>query len=233
VVGLVAGRLADQLGRPAIVFSTTVDPWRGSARSAGGIHLGAGFAANASLLERHGGHAAAAGCHLDPARYADFRAAVLACFTGAPPVVDRRRTLVLDLVTSAGSVDHVLLAELLPLNGVGDEPPLLGIAGLSVARVRAANGGHTQLTLRKGMEVLDGICFGRSDLVDMLREGDVVDVAARLSSRRFGGLETLQLEVQDVAPAGHLASIRARSSSVPDAGGRLGVEPVSPTGVIG
>ena len=86
-------------------------------------------------------------------------------------------------------MDHVLLAELMPLDGVGDEPPLLGIAGLSVARVRAANGGHTQLTLRKGMEVLDGICFGRSDLVDTLREGDVVDVAARLSSRRFGGLE--------------------------------------------
>ena len=180
VVGLVAGRLADQLGRPAIVFSTTVDPWRGSARSAGGFDLGAAFAANASLFERHGGHAAAAGCHLDPARYDDFRAAMLACFTDAPPVVDRRRTLVLDLVTSAGSVDHVLLAELMPLDGVGDDPPLLGIAGLSVARVRAANGGHTQLTLRKGMEVLDGICFGRSDLVGQLREGDVVDVAARL-----------------------------------------------------
>jgi hypothetical protein len=130
---------------------------------------------------------------------------------------------VLDLVTSAGSVDHVLFAELLPLDGVGDEPPLLGIAGLSVARVRAANGGHTQLTLRKGMEVLDGISFGRSDLVDMLREGDVVDVAARLSSRRFGGLETLQLEVRDVAPAGHLAAIRARGSAGLDAPQALAV----------
>ncbi len=223
VVGLVAGRLADQLGRPAIVFSTTVEPWRGSARSAGGFDLGAAFTANASLFERHGGHAAAAGCHMDPARYDDFRAAMAACFADAPPIVDRRRTLVLDLVTSAGSVDHVLFAELLPLDGVGDEPPLLGIAGLSVARVRAANGGHTQLTLRKGMEVLDGISFGRSDLVDMLREGDVVDVAARLSSRRFGGLETLQLEVRDVAPAGHLAAIRARGSAGLDAPQALAV----------
>ncbi len=111
----------------------------------------------------------------------EFRAAMLACFADEPMVRDQRRTLVLDLVTSAGSVDHVLLAELMPLDGVGDEPPLLGIAGLSVTRVRDANGGHTQLTLRKGVEVLDGICFGRSDLTGTIAEGDVVDVVARLT----------------------------------------------------
>ncbi len=129
----------------------------------------------------------------------------------------------LDLVTSAGSVDHVLLAELSPLDGVGDEPPLLGIAGLSVARVRAATGGHTQLTLRKGVEVLDGICFGRSDLADMLHETDVVDVAAHLTSRRFGGLETLQLEIQDVA---HRWS-PCRAAAVPAGGAAAIVSPVT------
>jgi single-stranded-DNA-specific exonuclease len=229
VVGLVAGRLADQLGRPAVVFSTTVDPWRGSARSAGGFDLGAAFAANAALFERHGGHAAAAGCHLDPARYEQFRAAMLACFSSEPVVRDQRRTLVLDLVTSAGSVDHVLLAELMPLDGVGDEPPLLGIAGLSVSRVRNTNGGHTQLTLRKGVEVLDGICFGRSDLTGMITEGDMVDVVARLGSRRFGGLETLQLEIRDVAPGGHLAAIRS-SSLMADASTRLAIGGVATPG---
>ncbi|MEO8463185.1 MAG: hypothetical protein ABI555_08230, partial [Chloroflexota bacterium] len=38
-------------------------------------------------------------------------------------------------------------------------------------------------------------------------EGDRVDVVARLMSRRFGGVESLQLEVRDAAPAGmHAAS---------------------------
>jgi hypothetical protein len=35
----------------------------------------------------------------------------------------------------------------------------------------------------------------------MVREGDRVDVAARLVSRRFGGYESLQLGVIDVAAA--------------------------------
>jgi hypothetical protein len=35
----------------------------------------------------------------------------------------------------------------------------------------------------------------------MVREGDRVDVAARLASRRFGGYESIQLAVIDVALA--------------------------------
>jgi hypothetical protein len=110
------------------------------------------------------------------------------------------------------------LADLRPLEGGADEPPLLGIAGLSVSRVRLANGGHTQLTLRKGTEVLDGICFGRPDLAESLQDGDAIDVAARLTSRSFGGYETLQLEVRDVAPAGHLSRLWAATREL-EAGG--------------
>jgi hypothetical protein len=56
---------------------------------------------------------------------------------------------------------------------------MVGIARFVVARVRAASGGHTQLTLRRGNEVLDGICFGRSDHLDRVREGQVVDSLPR------------------------------------------------------
>lgn len=220
IVGLVAGRLADQVGRPAVVFSTLAEPWRGSARSAGDVDLGATFAAHAELFERFGGHAAAAGCHLAPERYEAFRMAMLAATTmsggtsgsgGPAPVA--KRALALDLAVSAGAVDHLLLADLLPLDRAGDEPPVLGIAGLSVTRVRLANGGHTQLTLRKGTEVLDAISFGRTDLAETLREGDAVDVAARLVSRSFGGYETLQLEVRDVAPPGSVARLASDSKA--------------------
>lgn len=222
IVGLVAGRLADQLGRPAVVFSTLAEPWRGSARSAGGLDLGATFAAHADLFERYGGHAAAAGCHLAPDRYEAFRAAMWAAASDPAGAVAepspgvRRRTLALDLAVSAGSVDHLLLADLQPLDGAGDEPPVLGIAGLSVSRVRLANGGHTQLTLRKGADVVDAICFGRADLAETVHDGDTIDVAARLTSRSFGGYETLQLEVRDVAPAGHVARLWAATREPAD-----------------
>jgi hypothetical protein len=40
-------------------------------------------------------------------------------------------------------------------------------------------------------------------------EGQEIDVVARLASRSFAGMETLQLEVHDVAPAGSLKDLRA------------------------
>ena len=86
---------------------------------------------------------------------------------------------------------------------------MIGIAGLAVNRVRAVNGGHTQLTLRRGREVVDGIAFGRTDLAEQLMEGSEIDVVARLASRTFAGLETLQLEIRDVAPAGTLRAMRS------------------------
>lgn len=68
IVGLVAGRLAEEQGRPALVLSSAVEPWRGSARSAGRVDLAAAFAACSDLFERFGGHPAAAGCHVEAAR---------------------------------------------------------------------------------------------------------------------------------------------------------------------
>ncbi|MEA2026022.1 MAG: DHHA1 domain-containing protein, partial [Chloroflexota bacterium] len=208
IIGLVAGRLAEERGRPALVLSSAVDPWRGSARSAGGVDLAAAFASCSDLFERFGGHPAAAGCHIEPGRVDELRDR-LETFVEEHPPADERPSLSLDLVQSADAADYVLLRELAPLEGAGDAPPLVGIAGLAVTRVRAANGGHTQLTLRRGREAVDGICFGRADLAEQLTEGSEIDVVARLASRTFAGLETLQLEVRDVAPAGWLRAMRS------------------------
>ena len=58
--------------------------------------------------------------------------------------------------------------------------------------------------------MLDAIAFDRADLADTIHEGDRVDVVARVMSRSFGGFESLQLEIRDVATAGwHDASTAA------------------------
>ena len=71
-----------------------------------------------------------------------------------------------------------------------------------MTRARPATGGHTQLTLRRDRDVVDAIAFGREDIASAVREGDRVDVAARVRVRRFGGYESMQLEIRDIATAG-------------------------------
>jgi len=208
VIGLVAGRLAEERGVPAVVFSNLDDPWRGSARSGGDFDLAAAFATLSDLFVRYGGHAAAAGAHLPAANYADFQARLLAL---AGNRVRPDRALAIDMVVDALEVDYRLQRELALLEptGPGNRAPLVGIRGLVVARSRPATGGHTQLVLRKGREVLDGVAFGRDDVALTVAEGDVIDVVARIASRSFGGYESIQLDVRDVAAAGALAGLES------------------------
>lgn len=212
IVGLVAARLAEERGRPAVVGTVLDGVVRASCRSAGGFDLAAALQECGDLFLRHGGHPGAAGFELPLENWDAFRARFVAlAASGTPRVEDARPELRVDLVMPAPDVDYAFLAELRRLapTGPGNPDPLVAVEGLTVIRVRAASGGHTQLTLRKRVDVLDGIAFGRADLAGDLHEGDRLDVVGRIATRRYGGYESMQLEIRDVAPAGHVATIQA------------------------
>jgi hypothetical protein len=123
--------------------------------------------------------------------------------------------LILDIVMPATEVDYGLVRELemLEPTGPGNPAATLGLTGLKVVRARSASGGHTQLVLGRGRDVLDAVAFRRPDLATSLREGDRIDVVARAASRRFGGFESIQLEVLDVASEGALAAVASSSAA--------------------
>jgi single-stranded-DNA-specific exonuclease len=203
IVGLVASRLAEDRGRPAVVGAELGDVVRASCRSDGSLDLAAALERCADLFIRFGGHAGAAGFELASDRWDEFRERFLhLAGEGEPP--DPRVTISIDLALPAIDVDYGLYRELAGLApcGPGNPDPLVAVLGLTVTRVRAATGGHSQLTLRRERDVLDGIAFGRPDIAEVVREGDRLDVVARLTSRRFGGFESLQLDIRDVATSG-------------------------------
>jgi single-stranded-DNA-specific exonuclease len=206
IVGLVAGRLAEERGRPALVGADLGSVIRVSGRGDGSLHLADAIATCGDLLIRHGGHAGAAGLEIEATNWAAFRARFLALAEAAAPR-DPRPTLDLDLALPAADVDYALFAELARLApcGVGNPEPVVAVLGLTVTRAREATGGHSQLVLKRRLDVLDGIAFGWPELATAVAEGDRIDVVARLASRRFGGVESLQLEITDAAPSGYHA----------------------------
>jgi single-stranded-DNA-specific exonuclease len=203
IVGLVAARLVEEHGRPAVVGADLGDVVRASCRSDGSLDLGAALETCGDLFTRYGGHAGAAGFELPVERWDAFRERFLRLADAtAPP--DPRVSIAIDLALPAADVDYALYRELARLApcGPGNADPLVAVLGLTVTRVRAATGGHSQLTLRRERDVLDGIAFGRPDIAEAVHEGDRLDVVARLTSRTFGGFESLQLDIRDVATAG-------------------------------
>jgi single-stranded-DNA-specific exonuclease len=211
---LIAGRLAEDFGRPAVVATTLdgeVGTLRASCRSGAGVNLAEALLACADLLIRHGGHQAAAGFDIDAERWPEFcvRFLVLAAASAQIPALPE---LAVDLVVPADAADYDLVREigLHAPTGPGNPAPNVGVTGLTVVRVRSANGGHTQLVLRRSRDVVDGVAFRRADLAAMLHEGDRIDLVARVGSRKFGGFESIQLEVLDVSAEGEQLGREAR-----------------------
>jgi len=111
VIGIVAGRIKERFGRPAIVIAETEDgTGKGSGRSISGVDLGAAVLAakDSGLLIAGGGHAMAAGLTLAAGGLGRFRAFLNERLAGD---VDRAlgdRALLLDALLAPGGVAAAL-----------------------------------------------------------------------------------------------------------------------------
>ncbi len=85
VVGIVAARLVDRFGKPAIVLSLENGVAKGSARSIGEVNIYELIKANEQLLTKFGGHKMAAGLGLMEENIAAFRDAINATASKLDP----------------------------------------------------------------------------------------------------------------------------------------------------
>ncbi len=153
ILGLVAGRLAEHYGKPAIVLANPPgENVRGSARSVPGVDIAGAIAAAGDLLTSHGGHPMAAGLSLPPENLPEFRRRLQAevgrqaAVAPPPPPLAIDAFLPLDAVTPELAQD---LNRLAPF-GPGNPPVQLAARRLRVAAQAAIGrtGEHRRLVVR-------------------------------------------------------------------------------------
>ncbi len=111
VIGIVAGRLKERFGRPAIVISECEDgSGKGSGRSISGVDLGAAVLAakHSGLLLAGGGHAMAAGLTLPQGGLEPFREFINARLADDVERSRSDRALLLDALLAPGGVAAAL-----------------------------------------------------------------------------------------------------------------------------
>lgn len=148
VIGIVAGRLKEKLGRPAIVIAIDGDTGKGSGRSITGVDLGAAVLAakESGLLMAGGGHAMAAGLTIDPAAidaFADFLDDRLA--TDVARARDDR-ALLFDAVVSARGVAGALVdaLEVGGPYGAGWPAPRVATGPVRIVKADIVGNGHVR-----------------------------------------------------------------------------------------
>ncbi len=201
VVGIVAGRIKDQLHRPTFVFARGADgALKGSGRSIPGFHLRDALdwvaKAEPDLLKRFGGHAMAAGCTLAVDDVPRFKAAL-------QDVAGRwldAATLQRCLRTDGELPIQYCTAETAQLLGQqvwgqGFEAPLF-CDTVRVLHQRLVGQGHLKLKLDHQGQERDGIWFGRDQPVP-----DRVRLAYRLEVDEYNGQRRVQWIVEAAQPA--------------------------------
>lgn len=210
VVGIVAGRLVERFQRPACVVAVTEDGATGSGRSVPGVDLGAAVIAarQAGLLTRGGGHAMAAGFSVDADKLEALRAFLDARLGAAVVEAAAASGLRLDgAVSPAGAtLDLVAALERVAPFGTGNPEPRFAVPAARLSWPRVVGANHLSFTLA-GADGgrLRAIAFRAMDgpLGPALLNHDGVPfhIAGKLRINAWKGVETVQLIVDDAAPA--------------------------------
>jgi len=203
VLGLVAGRLADEFGRPALVACVDDNESdsslvRCSIRAPRGFSVAAALGRVSARLIRHGGHDGAGGCTLRRAEWDALLKDLAEAF--ASQGAQHEPVLSVDLEPSVGRRSPQALATLvdhLAPTGVGNPDPLFLFRGISLTGVRlVGDGRHARLSLEIDGGRTEAIAFGRADAAG--HEGGSVDLVARVVQRTYRGSERVELHVVDL-----------------------------------
>ena len=205
VIGIVASRLVERYHRPVVLIAGGCDVWKGSGRSIAAFDLHAGLAACAPLLEKYGGHRAAAGLSIRPERVPEFAAAFARAAEGVLDESDLRPLTRVDAVLARGTrLTLDLCAELARLApfGLGNPEVTLLAPGCELAQLeRVGDGRHLRFRVRSAGGEGGAIAFGQGGHLDRLRRSGRYDVAFALEENRWNGTVAPQLQVRRVFDA--------------------------------
>ncbi len=193
VVGIVASRLTDRFGKPAVVVG---EGGRGSGRSIPKYHLYDGIAACADELEGFGGHQHAAGVRVRAGRLDAFRDKLLAHAADALAPTDLGRRVLYDGTLDVAAVDDRLVDELEKAAPYGrkNPEPVFRFNRVEPKGVRELSGGHFKCVLRE-RPFLEAIVFGQGERLDEFT--GPLDLLGVVEASHFRGTRTLQLRVRD------------------------------------
>lgn len=203
VVGIVAARLTEEFGRPAIVIGLDGAAGRGSARTVGRFSVLDAISGAAEHLERFGGHEQAAGLEIKSDNVARARAAIH----------ERARSM----LDGAGHPENVLaidcelafehmtgpqmkeLERLSPFGAHNDAPVFLAreVYLAEPPRAVGAERGHLLLRLRKGNHVLKALAFRAGRRIEELALGKPIDAVFTPKWNTFRGETSLEIELLD------------------------------------
>jgi len=203
VLGVIAGRLAEEFYRPVVVLEEGKEWSKGSARSIPEFDIIAALTDCSNLLSRFGGHPMAAGCTVATDTLEQLHECLLGIAANQLSSLDLRPMIAIDAeipLSSLNGKTFKMMQKLAPF-GCDNPYPTFISRGIRVIKHRGvgADGKHLKLKLKDGDTTWDGIAFRLGNLSDEITPQ--LDIVYNLAVDQWGGGDMLQLHILDFAPA--------------------------------
>lgn len=205
VVGLVAGRLVEEFGRPAVVIERGEGESRGSARSVQQFNMVEALAEASDLLVKYGGHSAAAGFTIKTENIEELDRRLCATCEKQLQAEHLRPTISADAELPVNNVDDETLEQINRMSpfGAGNPSPLFVAKGVRVVSASTVgdNDAHLKLIVadrNNGHAPLEAIAFRYGYLAEQARRKGQADLVYSIERREWKGDTHLQLRVRDI-----------------------------------
>ena len=225
VIGIVASKVAEKYGVPAILisFEGNDDPFddeavgKGSGRSIPGLNLFEALSTCEDILEKAGGHELAAGLSVKrknlPLLKERLEAYASECFKEK----SIQRTLEIDAELTTNDMTLKFAEELSLLEPCGSENqiPIFSTKSMIIEDIMPISmNRHLKLTLSKDGQYYTAMLFSVSPEEFLFNEGDEVDVAYNLEINEYLGNISIVLNVRDIRESSRSVNIENQNESL-------------------
>ena len=221
VLGIVAGRLLEELGQTVIVLNIEEGRAKGSARSVEAVDIFEALDPHRDLFIAFGGHAGAAGMTLEVEKLSDL-SQILEDYVrekGSDAGGKNKLNLDEELDLETLSLETVKSFERLAPFGMDNQKPVFYIKDFHVESARTMGAGNTHLKLKisKGEASFEVVAFGQGRWATEFAQTKNLELAVTLSVNQWNGQTALQLMMVDARVEGvQLFNIRGKNASLPE-----------------
>ncbi|HCP08758.1 MAG TPA: single-stranded-DNA-specific exonuclease RecJ [Candidatus Moranbacteria bacterium] len=205
ILGLIAGKIADEFSKPTIILQKQEEEYVGSLRSIPQVNIIEALEKCSDLLIRFGGHSQAAGVRVSFEKIDAFYERLDQIVEKELEGKDIVPEIEIDAEIRAEDINWDLVSEIKKLEpfGQGNGEPVFLMKDMIIEDLRIVGNGtkHLKLSLRaenNSPKIFDAIGFGFGDKFPDLKEGNKVDIVFNLQEDEWNGNKKIQLRLVDL-----------------------------------
>ena len=202
VIGLAAGKLAEEYYRPTIVLAKGTEISKASARSISGFNIIEALRKVEDLLEGVGGHPMAAGFSIKTKKLEIFekRFEEISAPLLSNEVLQRIQKI--DLKLDFNLISRELVEKLKKFEpfGVGNPKPTFATYNVEILNSKPVGneGKHLKMTFKKDNNIFEAIGFGLGKFYESILSRKRVDIVYVVEENVWNGKVELQLNIKDI-----------------------------------